>query len=336
MRALSAAFLFLAVSSCSSRPSVDESSAVRAGDFAAGVEKSRLMSDVEALVASHREDTPLDCALFEPSEIDTTRRPVCNLTRDKARQLVRERLESFGYTVTTHDTEDARFPTSNLIAELRGTEHPDEVVVIGAHYDAYFSGADDNSSGVAALLEMARLAAGKRFARTVRFVGFDLEELGLVGSTRYVQTHPGERIVASIVFDCIGYKDARPGAQQGLPGFPVPTTGDFIAAIANEPSRPRLEELYTLATRLGYGFVRGVVVPNEGSGPASGNLMRSDHAPFWLAGQSALFLTDTANFRNPNYHHDTDVPSTLDPDFLADVTRLSAAGLSFWAGGPLP
>jgi hypothetical protein len=328
--------LLLAVNACASRPSVEDSAVVRAGDFASGVEKGRLMSDVEALVVAHREDTPLDCALFDTSEIDTTRRPVCHLTREKARQLVRERFEALGYNVTTHDTEDARFPTVNVIAELRGTEHPDEVVVVGAHYDAYYSGADDNSSGVAAMLEMARLAAGQRFARTVRFVGFDLEELGLVGSTRYVQARPGEEIVASLVFDCIGYRDSSPGAQRSLPGFPLPARGDFIAVMANATSRPRLEELYTVASRLGHGFVWGVVTPNDGSGPASGNLMRSDHAPFWLAGHSALFLTDTANFRNPHYHRDTDVPATLDPDFLTEVTRLSAAGLSFWAEGPLP
>jgi Zn-dependent M28 family amino/carboxypeptidase len=187
------------------------------------------------------------------------------------------------------------------------------------------------------MLEMARLAAGKRFARTVRFVGFDLEEIGLVGSTRYVQNRPGEEIVASIIFDCIGYRDATPGAQQGLPGLPMPDTGDFLAGVANAQSRPRLEELYAISSRLGYGgFLLGVVAPKDGSGPASGNLMRSDHAPFWMAGQSALFLTDTANFRNPNYHKASDVPSTLDFDFLSDVTRLSAAGLSFWAEGPLP
>jgi Zn-dependent M28 family amino/carboxypeptidase len=336
VRPLLAALLFLAVSACTSRPTLEEAAISRAGDFASGVDKGRVMSDVEALVAAHHSDTPLDCGLFTPSQIDTSRRPVCNLTRDKSRQLVRERFESLGYTVTTHDTEDSRFPTSTVIAELRGTEHPDEVVVVGAHYDAFFAGADDNSSGVAAMLEMARLASGKRFARTVRFMGFDLEELGLVSSTRYVQAHPDEKVVASIIFDCIGYRDPSPGAQQGLPGFPMPTTGDFIAAIANEQSRPRLEELYALNSRLGLGSLRGAVTPNEGSGPASGNLMRSDHAPFWLAGQSALFLTDTANFRNPHYHQRTDVPSTLDPDFLTDVTRLSAAGLSFWAEGPLP
>jgi hypothetical protein len=338
VRTLSTALLLLAMGgSCASRPSIENAAVSRAGDFSSGVQKSNLVSDVDALVAAHETDTPLDCALFDTSVIDTTRRPVCHVTREKARQLVRERLEALGYEVSTHETEDPRFPTVNVIAELRGTEHPDEVVVVGAHYDAYYSGADDNSSGVAAMLEMARLAAGKRFARTVRFVGFDLEELGLVGSTRYVQSRPGEEIVASLIFDCIGYKDAREGAQQGLPGFPIPSTGDFLAAIANAQSRPRLEELYAVGSRLGYGdFLRGVVVPKDGSGPASGNLMRSDHAPFWMAGQSALFLTDTANFRNPHYHRDSDVPSTLDFDFLTDVTRLSAAGLSFWAEGPLP
>lgn len=341
MRALVAALLFLAVSSCASRSTVDEAAVTRAGAFASQVERDRVKADVEALAATHREDTPLDCGLFEPSEIDTSRRPVCNLTHEKARRFVRERFEALGYTVTTDDTEDARFPTSNLIAELRGTEHPEEVVLVGAHYDAFYSGADDNSSGVAAMLEMARLAmeshkAGQRFARTLRFVSFDLEELGLVGSTRYVRPRPEETIVASIVFDCIGYRDPAHGAQQGLPGFPVPDTGDFIAAISNAQSQPRLEELYALGSRLGFVPMRGVSTPIDGSGPASGNLMRSDHAPFWMAGESALFLTDTANFRNPHYHHDTDVPSTLDYDFLAGVTRLSAAGIAFWAEGPQP
>ncbi len=335
MRPLLLALVVL-TGSCASRTVVDAASLERAGTFASGVEPARLMADVEALVASHLEDTPVDCAALEVDYVNTTRRPVCHLTRNKARALVRERLESLGYTVTTHDVEEANFLTSNVIAEVRGTQYPDEVVLVGAHYDAFYAGADDNSSGVAALFELARLVAGQRFARTVRFVGFDLEEFGLVGSVRYVNAGGGEKVVAALVFDCIGYKDARTGGQQGLPGFPVPAEGDFLAAIGNETSRTRLEELYTLGRKLGYVPVQGVVTPGDGSGPASGNLMRSDHAPFWLAGHNALFLTDTANFRNPNYHKASDVPATLDADFLAGVTRLSAASLSFWAEGPLP
>ena len=335
MRRLLISLVGLVLGSCASSPSLEEAAVTRAGGFAAGVERARLVADVESLVAAHLGDTPYDCVRLNPN-IDTTRSPYCGHTREKARALLRERLTALGYAVTEQTTEDERFPTTNLVAERRGTERPDEVVMVGAHYDAFYAGADDNSSGVAALLEMARLAAGQRFARTVRFVGFDLEEFGLVGSTRYVASRPGERIVASIVFDCIGYRDAREGAQQGLPGFPIPTTGDFLAAIGNATSRPRLEELYTLNTRLGFVSLQGVVTPNDGAGPLSGNLMRSDHAPFWLAGHSALFLTDTANFRNPNYHQATDVPATLDPDFLTGVTRLSAAGIAFWAEGPQP
>ncbi|WP_052517559.1 M28 family peptidase [Archangium violaceum] len=336
MRALRAALLLLAVNACSSRPAVEETAVLRAGDFGAGAEKSRLESDVLALEKAHLEDTKLDCGAFDPDQIDLEHQPVCNLTREKARQFIRERFQSLEYTVSEQKAEGPTWPTTNIIAEVRGTEHPEQVVVVGAHYDSFYSGADDNSSGVAAMLEMARLAAGKRFARTIRFVGFDLEELGLVGSTRFVRMLPTEEIVASIVFDCIGYKDARPGAQMDLPGFPIPNTGDFIAAIANEQSRPRLEELYALGSRLDFVPLRGAVAPINGSGPFSGNLMRSDHAPFWLEGHSALFLTDTANFRNPHYHKKTDVPSTLDYDFLEGVTRLSAAGIAYWAEGPLP
>lgn len=335
MKSWSTALLALALGSCVSRPGVDEAALPRLRDFQQGVEQTRLMSDVNALAAAHQGDTPLPCELFGPGT-NTERRPVCHITRERSREFVRERLESLGFRVTTQDVADPDFPTTNLVAELPGTERPDEIVLVGAHYDSYYQGADDNSSGVAAMLEMARLVSGQRFKRTVRFLGFDLEELGLVGSTRYVQSRPDDRIVASIIFDCVGYRSTAPGSQQGLPGFPLPPRGDFLAVIANEPSRGQMEHLHALSTRLDLVPVIGIVTPGDGSGPASGNLMRSDHAPFWLTGQNALFLTDTANFRNPHYHRETDLPATLDADFLTGVTRLSAAGIAYWAEGPLP
>jgi hypothetical protein len=328
--------LTLAVSSCSERNLPSEEAIARAGAFAAEVETERVWSDVLALVQAHREDTPLDCSRLNLPDPEPALFPGCHLTRDLARKRVRERFEALGFTVTTQDSPGPDFASSNIIAELRGTERPGEVVLIGAHYDAFHSGADDNSSGVAAMLELARLVSGRKFARTVRFVGFDLEEMAITGSVRYLKARPDENPMVAVIFDCIGFRDTRPNSQLGVPGFPVPTTGDFVAAIANEQSRPRLEELLALQTRLKTLPVSGAVAPGSGPSPLAGDLLRSDHSAFWFAGRNALFLTDTANLRNPNYHLDTDVPETLDPRFLADVTRVTAAALSYWAEGPLP
>jgi Zn-dependent M28 family amino/carboxypeptidase len=323
---------------CTCTEQVSDEAVTRARTFASDVSQARLMEDVHALVGSHRSDTPIDCSRIEldPSEQPMIPLPYCSLTREAGRDLVRARLEELGLTVTTQDSAGPAFASQNIIAEKKGEERPDEVVIVAAHYDAFHAGADDNSSGVAALLELARLVSSQRFARTVRFVAFDLEELGIIGSSRYVETLRDEELVVAVVFDCIGYTDSRPGSQGRIPGFAMPDVGDFLAAIANEHSRPRLEELLSLQARLQHVPVRGAVAPGAGPSPLAGQLLRSDHAPFWFAGQRALFLTDTANLRNPHYHQDTDTPETLDPAFLAGVTRLTAASLSLWAGGPLP
>jgi Zn-dependent M28 family amino/carboxypeptidase len=259
----------------------------------------------------------------------------CNLTRDNARALLRSRLEALGYTVVQQDTEDGLLSTSNLIAEKPGTTRPEEIVLIGAHYDAFWGGADDNSSGVAALLELARIFSTRSFDRTIRFVGFDLEEMGLVGSTRYVGAlASNEDIVMSIAFDCIGYASDLEGSQDSLPGLPSPSQGNFVAVIANAASDARAGEVRLLNDALDVANMVGIVAPSDGASPIAGNLMRSDHAPFWLSGREALFFTDTANFRNPNYHTRDDLPETLDRDFLAANVRLAAAAAAYFAGGP--
>jgi len=327
-----------ALCACSGRELVGADAAARARVFAAGVDTDRLMADVNTLADSHRLDAPIDCSHIDLTGIDRAPIPLpyCNLSRERTRALLRERFTALGFNVSSQDSDGPDYPSSNLIAEIPGTEHPEEIVIVAAHYDAFHQGADDNSSGVSAVLELARLVSGHRFARTVRFVGFDLEELGVIGSVRYVEARKKEKLVVALVYDCIGYRDRHVGSQGMVPGFPVPPTGDFIAAIANDASRARLQELLVLGGQLGTAPVRGVVASGEGATPASGQLLRSDHSPFWYAGLSSIFVTDTANLRNPNYHRDTDLPETLDPDFLGDVTRLSTASLSVWAGGPQP
>lgn len=300
------------------------------GQLAAAVEPDGLMFNVNTLVDAHLSDTPVDCETFE--DVDER---FCHLTRVNARALLRSRLEALGYTVTEQHTEDGLFTTRNVLAERRGTTRPDEVVLITAHYDAFWGAADDNSSGVAGLLELARIFSTRDFDRTIRFVGFDLEEVGLVGSTRFVQAlEPGDNIVMVLNFDGIGYASDAEYSQNSLPGLPAPSQGNFVAVIANANSEGHAADVRLLSDALQVANPLGIIAPLDGANPISGNLMRSDHAPFWLSGRVALFFTDTANFRNPHYHTRDDHPDTLDPEFLADNVRLAAAAAAYFAGGP--
>lgn len=319
------ALLFLCFLGCAPL-GVDSATVTKARMLAQEVDGQRVFDDVRTLSTQHLDDSHLDCAALN-SKLDTW----CNLSNSRSRALVMARLTSLGLQVEL-ESSDSHPPTTNVVAELRGTSKPDEVVMIAAHFDAFYSGADDNSSGVAAMLEVARLLANRPLARTVRFTGFDLEELGLVGSTRHVATRAHPK--ASLVFDCIGYSDTTPGSQSSLPGFPTPSAGDFLAVIGNDVSRGQVEQLFTVAKGQEVPTLLSIVAPGRGAGPLSGNLMRSDHAPLWVAGESAVFFTDTANFRNPNYHQPTDKAETIDRAFLTGATRAAVMAIVAWGDAP--
>lgn len=299
--------------------------------LASQVSSERLMAHVEALTSLHTEETPVDCSGWT-----VTYEQDCHLTRDNARAYIESALQGLGYTVRnqfTEDTDDG-LDSSNVVAELPGTINPSEVVLIGAHFDAFYSGADDNATGVAALLELATLLKDQSFPRTIRFVAFDLEEFGLVGSTRYVNAEiEQDQLVGGIVVDCIGYYDETPGSQGGLPGFPLPDVGNFVGVIANRYSEDLAIGTLALGTHLDRIPVQVAIAAGDGAWPMTGDLMRSDHAPFWLAGQPMLFFTDTANFRNPNYHEATDLVETLTPERFAGAVSLMIASTAWMAGG---
>ncbi|WP_257450115.1 M28 family peptidase [Archangium lipolyticum] len=302
-------------------------------ELSAAVDEARLKRVVDELVAAHRSDRPLDCTrLGIPNA--TPDHLFCHHTREKAREYMHRELQEMGYTVNDQVSRDGELDIANVVAEKRGTRYPDEIVLVGAHYDAFYAGADDNSTGVAAVLELARILSSHSFERTVRFVGFDLEELGLVGSTRYVNEQvKDENVVAALILDSIGYRDTTPGSQQGVPPLSFPSAADFILATTNAHSSRQADEMWALNQRLGLTRMMTLGAPGQGNGPATGDLMRSDHAPFWLAGKPAIFLGDTADLRSPHYHRPTDTPDTLDTAFVAEVVRLSAVSLAYWAGG---
>jgi Zn-dependent M28 family amino/carboxypeptidase len=215
----------------------------------------------------------------------------------------------------------------NLIAEIHGGARANEIVVIGAHYDTVFDcpGADDNTSGIAALLELARLLKSSHPARTIRFVAFVNEEPPWfqtedMGSLVYAeQAHKlKENLVAAVSLETIGmYSDAE-GSQQYPQGFKslYPSRGNFITFIGDLSSHGLVRD----AVR---SFRAAVQFPSEGSSApgAIPGIGWSDHWSFWQEGYPAIMVTDTAPFRNPNYHRPTDTADTLDYDRMARVVH---------------
>lgn len=202
-----------------------------------------------------------------------------------------------------------------------------EIVVIGAHYDTVYDcpGADDNSSGAAALLELARLLRSAHPARTLRFVAFVNEEppwfqTDDMGSLVYAQQARklNENIVAAVSLETIGmYSDAE-GSQQYPAGFGLfyPSKGNFITFIGNVSSRRLVREAIG-------AFRETTKFPSEGAAvPAAlPGVSWSDQWSFWNQGYPGIMVTDTAPFRNENYHRPGDKPETLDYERMARVVR---------------
>lgn len=246
-----------------------------------------------------------------------------------------------------------RLRGANLVASLPGPgEGP--AVVVGAHLDSVSGspGADDNASGVAVILETARLLAAAPVPARVVLAVFDMEELGLVGARQAARELAGNAR-GMICLESVGYFTDEPGTQHLPVGFervfPEASAatradghrGDFIlvvhrrssAAAATTWQRAAATGLGSLPSLLlrdprpdgPLGLLIGLAVP-----PAN-HLGRSDHAPFWNRRVPALMLTDTANFRNPHYHRSTDVPDTLDYERLAAVTAATAVTAMTWS-----
>ena len=215
----------------------------------------------------------------------------------------------------------------NVVAEIEGQERPEEIVVIGAHYDSVVGspGANDNATGVAALLELARLLSGERPKRTLRLVAFVNEEppffkTSAMGSRVYARQakERGDKIVAMVSLETIGYYSEEEDSQMfpfPLLSFFYPTRGNFIAFVANFGSRALLQQSLK-AFRTSSSFpAEGLVAPKWLTG-----VDWSDHWSFWRSGYPAIMITDTALFRYRHYHSPEDTPEQVNYEALARVT----------------
>jgi Zn-dependent M28 family amino/carboxypeptidase len=251
-----------------------------------------------------------------------------NRTLDATADYIEKTLQAAGYTVSSQVYTVQGTSVRNLEAVHGGTSLAEEIVLIGAHYDTFSGspGANDNASGVAALIEIARLLAAKTLARSVRFVAFVNEEAPFfytwkMGSHRYArQAHEhGDNITAMLSLETIGYYSDADGSQQypnPVYAWLYPNTGNFIGFVGNLASRKLVRQC------LG-SFRRHSAFPSEGIA-APGRMMGihwSDHWSFWQEGYAAVMVTDTALFRYPHYHASTDLPDRIDYERLARVVE---------------
>jgi Zn-dependent M28 family amino/carboxypeptidase len=241
--------------------------------------------------------------------------------RLKARQYILRTLRSSGWS-----PQEQAFPDGvNIVAERSGTNPQAGTILVGAHYDtvAVSPGADDNATGVAAVLEIARLLGSRPTPQTLKLVLFDREETGLLGSLAFTSKASNiARLNGAIVLDMIGFACYAPKCQkfpEGLPVTPPSDRGDFLA-VAGDAEHLSLLKAFAEVDRSGLPSVLTLPVPFKGV--TAPDLLRSDHAPFWWRGIGAVIVSDTANFRTPHYHQPSDLPNTIDRDFFIGSAQI--------------
>ncbi len=248
-----------------------------------------------------------------------------------------------GYAIERESFDADGDEAINLVVEQQGNKRPEEIILLGAHYDTVSTtpGADDNASAVAVLLEASRLLRPYVGNRTIRYVAFACEEppyfnLGAMGSQHHARQsrQRGDKILGMLCLEMVGYYRTEKGSQAIPPMIPkwlhrfFPQQGDFLAAVGNLSS-------WRLCWNFRHGFKRGtrqmplfsICLPEK-----VGEIRLSDNSSFWDQGYPALMLTDTSYLRNPNYHTAADTPETLDYARMTQVTLGVAEALRHLLG----
>jgi Zn-dependent M28 family amino/carboxypeptidase len=245
-----------------------------------------------------------------------------------AEDFLRAALEHAGYTISAQPVESSGVIAHNLEATLPGTRSPDSIIVVGAHYDSVADcpAANDNGSGVAATLALARAFANRPRAKTIRFVLFANEEpphfnLDIMGSQFYARMcrNRNDDIRGMVCLETIGCYKHEKGSQHwpvtGL-GLVLPTVGDFITFVGTTPSRHFIK-----ASAQAFEKQRAFPLLAAAAPASIDELNWSDHRGFNEVGYQAFMVTDTAHLRYEHYHLPTDTPDKLDYHSMARVVR---------------
>ena len=236
------------------------------------------------------------------------------------RVYLKEQLSLIG-KVEEHHFQEGSEKGINYILKLPGQNPKLDPILIGAHYDGPIQspGADDNASGVAALLELCRVFKKNPPNRSVWMVAFDQEEWGMLGSKALSKELKAkdQKLKLMVSLEMLAYTSEKQD-------YPLPAMkklygdkGNFIALVANTGCAVMLPKL---ASNMGK-YVPTKLLPVPLRGDVLPDVRLSDHSPFWDQGYNAMMLTDTSFLRNPHYHQPTDTVSTLDLDFFQKVVE---------------
>lgn len=333
-------------------PSTSTVAAIAGGPPEARVERARLMAWAGKL-------PPKRCAAGDAEHVAGL-----VATQDMLEERVREmgyKPERFAVRYSKRPTKEAApnetpgappaAPTSppawcNLVWQIDGQGAGEQILLIGAHFDAVANspGADDNATGVATVLELARVLKDVPVQRTVRFVLFNHEEVGLYGSRQYAVSLAKEmkekkqKLVGMVSVEMVGFYSNKPGSQnnpfKGIPDLPDVDVGDFAAICGSSQHRSFVRGLAE-AMRQAEPACKTLVLdlwPNEQMVMMPPDLLRSDHQQFVLMNMPAVMISDTANFRNPHYHQPSDTPETLNPEMFTRTVRALAGAVHRLAG----
>jgi Zn-dependent M28 family amino/carboxypeptidase len=247
-----------------------------------------------------------------------------------AADYITAQFATYGYAVQFHDYTILSKTARNIIAVKKGSSDRGDEIIVAAHYDSCLNpGADDNASGIAVLLELARIIVDSYTDCSIRFIAFTNEEppffhTETMGSRVYVKEAVKRRddIKAVIVLEMVGYYSDQPDSQSYPPllGPFYPNKGNFIAVVGNFGSHWLVNSIVSSFKEQSSLPIEALVAPSFIPG-----VDFSDHWSFWQEGYAAVMITDTAFYRNPFYHTFLDTYEKLNYQAMSEVvTGLTA------------
>ncbi len=251
-----------------------------------------------------------------------------SIGRQAARNYITTSLKNLGWSPSLQSFADG----INIVAERPGTSSKACTIIVAAHYDTVpgSPGADDNASGVATLLEIARLFHIPT-PQTLKLVFFDAEEIGLRGSLAFTANKANlANLSGVVVMDMIGFGCYTPNCQKYPPGLPIIAQrdyaqrsakgdrGDFLAVVGDAEHL----QLLNAFAESNSATLPVITLPIPLKGLFTPDVLRSDHAPFWYQGIGAVLVTDTANLRSPHYHQPSDTVANIAPAFFTGSAQV--------------